>query len=123
MKALKKILPKIIPNELLLQIRLMLAPEEKKAKRKLVLNDPKNANTEIPEIQEALKYLKNRPFTSFPYFWTLKYENYNPEIFKDQGSGFSYIIFNGFCWIIADSLINVKDSTTSIVSLKFFLVC
>jgi hypothetical protein len=71
----------------------MLAPEVKKAKRELVLKDPKNVNTEIPEIQEALKYLKNRPFTSFPYFWTLKYENYTPEIFKDQVSGFSYIIF------------------------------
>ena len=55
MMVLKKILPKFFPNKILLQIRLILAPKEKKAKRKSVLKNFRSVDPKIPEIQEALK--------------------------------------------------------------------
>lgn len=95
MKFLKKILLLVFPDRIILQVRLILAPKDKRVKRKSVLKNYKNADSTKPEIQEALKYLRNRPFSSFPYFWSLKYENFTPEIFTDQQSGFCFINFKG----------------------------
>jgi hypothetical protein len=96
MKTIQRIWQKITPNFLLVFVRFILAPEDYKNKRQAVLTHFKKIDkrTLPPEIREGLKYLRYRKFSSFPYKWTLKYDNLLPTVMRDEVNQHFYILFD-----------------------------
>lgn len=97
MNVAVKIWQKIAPQKILLFIRFLLEPTHYKLKRKRVLKfyDSKKLRSEPKEIEEGVKFLKFHKYTALPYKWTLKYENYIPEVFLDSVCNRFYILFLG----------------------------
>ncbi len=97
MNVLLKLWQKIAPKNLLLFVRFLLQPPHYKLKRKRVLDyyKERDLKKEPASVQEAIRFLKFHKFSPLPYKWTLKYENYVPEVFFDESCGLFYAIYLG----------------------------
>lgn len=97
MNKFRYIWQKIAPDMLKGYIRFLLEPKSLRERRVSVLEhfkmtDPKKLS---PEIHEGLEYLKSHKYSPFPYFWTLKYDNLFPEVFRDDIHNCFYVMFEG----------------------------
>lgn len=96
MNTLQKIWQKVSPTFLLVLVRFILEPRSYKVRRKAVIKHYMKLDPEtLPqEVHEGLKYLRYHKYAPFPYSWTIKYENFFPEIFQDDANQSYYIYFD-----------------------------
>lgn len=96
MNSLQILWQNIAPVGLQAYFRFLLEPQKSKELRKEVLNryQKTDGNTYSPEILEGLKFLKHNKFSAYPYYWTLKYENWIPEVFRDELHQCFYVFFD-----------------------------
>lgn len=97
MNIVLKVWQKVAPQKLLLFIRFLLEPAHYKVKRKRVLEfySHQKLKNEPKEIVEGVKFLKFHKYTPLPYKWTLRYENYLPEVFHDPANNRFYTLLFG----------------------------
>ncbi|MEI8046632.1 MAG: FkbM family methyltransferase [Bacteroidota bacterium] len=97
MNNLQRVWQKVAPNRLLVLIRFILEPKSYKVRRKAVLEYYKSLDPKLisPEMQEGLTYLKHHKYSAFPYKWTQKYDNFLPDVFRDEQLQRFYILFEG----------------------------
>jgi hypothetical protein len=95
MNPLRRLWQQVSPGFLLVFIRLLLEPKDYTVRRKAVLKYYRNIDpaTLPPEIREGLKFLKCHKYTPLPYKWTRKYDNYIPEVFRDEVNQSFYVLF------------------------------
>jgi hypothetical protein len=96
MKSIQKLWQNIAPAGLQAYFRFLLEPQKSKELRIAVLNryQETDMNTLSPEILEGLKFLKHNKFSAYPYYWTLKYENWIPAVFRDELNQCFYVLFD-----------------------------
>jgi len=97
MSSVKLFWQKYVPAFIQNTIRVYTDSKINKGRRKQILQqfDRRELRNQPVEIQHAIKFLKTNRFTSFPYSWSLKYDNYFPEIFFDSEVSFHYMILEG----------------------------
>ncbi len=97
MNAIKHIWQLAAPGFLLGFVRFILEPADYKQRRKAVLRHYRDVDRKNlpPEITEGLKYLRCHKYTPLPYKWTGKYDNFLPEIFRDEAHQSYFIMFLG----------------------------
>lgn len=95
MKSLKFLWQKLAPLSLQNSIKILTDSKVNKARRRSVLRQYKNCDTnnQPKEILEAVKFLRKHCFTYVPYNWSLKYDALIPKIYFDTENHFHYIIF------------------------------
>ncbi|MBK8884650.1 MAG: FkbM family methyltransferase [Bacteroidales bacterium] len=97
MNSIRRLWQRASPNFLLVLVRFLLEPKDYTVRRKAVLKyyskvDPA---TLPPEIAEGIKFLRSHKYTPLPYRWTRKYENFIPEVFRDESNQFLYVVYEG----------------------------
>jgi hypothetical protein len=97
MKTASRLWQKIAPASLQLYIRFLLEPKMLKERRKAVLKHyiSLEISTSVPEIKEGLKYLRHNKFSAYPYYWTLKYDKWMPDVLWDESNHCFYIFYDG----------------------------
>lgn len=97
MKIIQKFWQNIAPVSLQAYIRFLLESKIYRDRRLAVLNHYKTVDPSLldMEIREGLKYLKKNKFTAYPYYWTLKYDSWMPEVVKDESTQCYYSIYEG----------------------------
>lgn len=94
---LQRIWHGITPDFFVVFVRFLLQPKSYKLRRNATLSYYKSLdkNKVDPEIKECLRFLKYHKYSAFPYNWTLKYDQYIPQIFFDKQYKAFYNIFEG----------------------------
>ncbi len=97
MNQVKRLWQKVSPHFLLSFIRFVLEPKDYTLRRKAVLNYYRNFDrSALPgQIREGLEYLRCHKYTPLPFRWAGKYDNYNPEVFRDSSNQHLYVMFEG----------------------------
>jgi len=95
MKSYKFYWQKYAPQSIQSVVKLYSDSDLNKARRSFLLKNSKPIKNQQTEIQEAISFLKTHRFSSLPYFWSLKYDNFTTEIYFDKQFSFHYIIFEG----------------------------
>ena len=95
MKSIKFYWQKYAPESIQSVVKLYTDSEMNKARRLSLLKNCEPIKNQPAEIQEAIRFLKTHRFSSLPYFWSLKYDNFTTKIYFDEQFSFHYIIFEG----------------------------
>lgn len=97
MKKIKHLWQQHAPGRVKEYIRFLLQPKLLRDRSQAVLEHFKKQDVKklSPEIREGLNYLKSHKYTPFPYYWSMKYDNLTPEIFRDDIHQSFYVMFEG----------------------------